>query len=209
MSVDSREKQQERKAKAWCRPLSRNLRRVALFILYAATALSWCQVWWLIAWCRSSWNWSEVIFKRAGGPGQQSRLVWRPHPPPAATPERPRVLFHLLSGGKRLFRLWFLLLLVQALSGGLHEARQAFARQRLALVGGRESEAGEGDSCQNAAELKVLKAGLQETWWMVMRQICCIQPDLHNIYLLILIHLAHSAPVEQHLCAAQAAEASS
>lgn len=71
-------------------------------------------------------NCSEVnflffFFKRGG--------VWRPHPPPTATPKHPRVLFHLLPGGKQLLWVWLLLLVIRALSGRLHEARQTFARQ--------------------------------------------------------------------------------
>lgn len=94
-----REKQQERNNKAWRAAgfLSRNfIRRVALFILYTVTALSWCQVWWLIAWCQSSWidlRWSRP----AGGPDQQFLARLTPSPASHGHTQTPQGLFPLAS----------------------------------------------------------------------------------------------------------------
>lgn len=69
-----------------CRLLSRNLRRVAVFILYTVTALSWCQVWWLIACCQPSWTdlrWgSNVVVVHSGGLGSFGALNRFPQPHP-------------------------------------------------------------------------------------------------------------------------------
>lgn len=107
------------------------LRGVALFIIYTVTAL----VSGLVTYCMLSvrLNWSEVSFTCGSSPIQWCKLVWRTYPPPIATQAHPRVLFHLLPIGKQLFWVWFHLFFIQALSGRLHETRQSFACQWLAL----------------------------------------------------------------------------
>lgn len=98
----------------------------------------------LVTYCMLSvlLNWSDAS---SGSPGRQSELIWRPHSPPTATPKYSRILFHLVPGGKQLIWVWFLLLLIQALSGWLHEARQPFARQRPALGGNQKRKGGGND----------------------------------------------------------------
>ncbi len=150
-----------------CRLLSRNLRRrAALSVLLTLIALLWCQVWWLIAWCRSSLSRSEVIFKRGGVPVQQSlQHFWHPHPPPTATPKHPRVYFRLLPEGEQLFWVWFLLLFIQALSGRLHEARQTFARQWLALMEVREAKGKWGWRPSKRHQVKSFSKNLGRAVW--------------------------------------------
>lgn len=70
-------------------------------------------------------------------PGPTEALASSPQPLPTATSKQ------LLPRAKELCRVQVILVLVQALSGGLHEASQPFARQRLALRGNKRAVRGE------------------------------------------------------------------
>ena len=61
------------------------------------------------------------------GPAVEARLA--PSPATRSHAQTPQGPFPTAPRGKPLLRVWLLLLVIRALSGRLHEARQTFARQ--------------------------------------------------------------------------------